>query len=144
MADEPVAPKMEVMNRTVVESGGLSFEATFRAPVGATLRVFGEVDGHRKELLRFDDFIEAPHYHVPADGHQIPVDRATRGEPLAWFIAQVRDHLAQVFTAAGFAAILPGLDLDAVSASATEIRQAMEACVPAGYVRVPGVGLQRS
>jgi hypothetical protein len=142
MVDEPGAPQMEVMKRTVVDSGGLRFEATFRAPAGATLRVFGEVEGHQQELLRFDDFIEAPHYHAPSDGDQIPFDRAAKGEPLAWFVAQIRDHLAELLTQAGFSATLAGLDLDAVSASVDEIRHAMEACAPAGYVRVPGVGLR--
>jgi hypothetical protein len=144
MADQPAIPHMDIMNRTVVESGGLTFEATFRAPAGATLRVIGDVDGHPEELLRFDDFIERPHYHVPADGDQINFDRATNGEPLAWFVAQIRDHLADLLTQAGFSAMVPRLDLGEVSASADEIRQAMEACVPAGYVRVPGVGLQPS
>jgi hypothetical protein len=128
----------------VVESGRLRFEATFRAPAGATLRVFGEVEGHQEELLRFDDFVEDPHYHAPADGDQIAFDRTAKGEPLVWFVAQIRDHLAELLTQAGFSAVLAGVDLDEVSASAEEIRQAMEECVPAGYVRVPGVGLQPS
>src|SRR5438874_1052530 len=82
-------------------------EATFRAPAGATLRVSGDVDGHVTELLRFDDFIDGPHYHIPPAGDPIPFDQAALGEPLTWFIAQLRDHLAELLTQAGFARILP-------------------------------------
>jgi hypothetical protein len=132
------------MNRQLVECGGLQFEATFRAPAGATLRVLGEVEGQDTELLRFDDFVESPHYHVPASGPATLFDQERLGEPLPWFVGQLRDHLAELITEAGFAQILPNLDLGAVTDHAGDIRKAMEACVPDGYVRVAGVGLQRS
>jgi hypothetical protein len=144
MTDQETPPHMEVTGRQVREYGGLRFEATFRAPAGATLRVSGAVDGQDTELLRFDDFIEAPHYHVPAAGDAILFDQAALGEPLTWFVSQVRDHLGELLAEAGFARILPGVDLDAVAAHAADIKDAMEACVPDGYVRVPGVGLRRS
>ncbi len=130
--------------RQVVDCGGLRFEATFRAPAGATLRVSGDVDDHTTELLRFDDFIEAPHYHIPADAEPIRFDQATLGEPLAWFVSQLRDHLGELLVEAGYARILSDVDLDAVAQHAADIRKAMEACVPEGYRRVPGVGLRRS
>lgn len=123
--------------------GGLQFEASFRG-AGATLRVFGDVDGQRTELLRFDDFIETPHYHVPAHGDPIEFDRVGLGDPLEWFVGQLRDHLPELLTDAGYAGILPGVDAGAVSAGADRIREAMISCVPAGYVRVKGVGLQRA
>ena len=130
--------------RQLVGCGGLRFEATFRAPAGATLRVSGEVDGHMTELLRFDDFIEGPHYHAPAGGDPIPFDQAALGEPLTWFISQVRDHLGELLAEAGYARILSDVDLHAIAEHGEDIRKAMEACVPDGYVRVPGVGLRRS
>jgi hypothetical protein len=144
MTDRQMPPDLEVTGRQVVECGGLRFEATFRAPAGATLRVSGDVDGHVTELLRFDDFIDGPHYHLPAAGDPIPFDQAALGEPLTWFVSQLRDHLAELFAEAGFARVLSDVDLDAVTNHAEDIRKAMEACVPNGYVRVPGVGLQRS
>jgi hypothetical protein len=128
----------------VVACGGLRFEATFRAPAGATLRVSGEVDGHVTELLRFDDFIDGPHYHIPADGDPIPFDRVALGEPLTWFVSQLRDHLGELLAEAGYARVLSDVDLDAVTDRGEDIRKAMEACVPDGYIRVPGVGLRRS
>ena len=144
MPSEPIPPSPEATDPRVVDCGGLRFEATFRAPAGATLRVFGEVEGATTELLRFDDFIEGPHYHVPAAGDATPFDPDLLGEPLSWFISQLRDHLAELLDEAGFARILPDVDVDAVTKHAEDIRDAMEACVPDGYARVPGVGLRRS
>ena len=135
---------MTDQERQVVECGGLSFKASFRAPAGATLRVTSEVDGRVTELLRFDDFIDGPHYHVPAAGDPILFDRAALGEPLNWFVSEIRDHLAELLTQAGFARILSNVDLDAISRHSEDIRKAMEACVPDGYLRVPGVGLGRA
>ena len=144
MTDQEIAPHLEITGRHAVEYGGLRFEASFRPPAGATLRVSGYVEGHETELLRFDDFIERPHYHIPADGDPIPFDRAALGDPLAWFVSQLRDRLAELLAQAGYARILSDIDLDAVTEHAEDIRKAMEACVPDGYVRVPGVGLRRS
>jgi hypothetical protein len=144
MVDQQVPRHREAAGRQVVDCGGLRFEATFRAPAGATLRVFGEVDGDIAELLRFDDFIEGPHYHIPAAADPVPFDQSLRGEPLTWFVSQLRDHLSELLDEAGFARVLSDVDLDDVTEHAEEIRKAMEACVPDGYTRVPGVGLRRS
>ena len=81
MADQQIPRHPEATDGQVVDCGGLRFEATFRAPAGATLRVFGEVDGDIAELLRFDDFIEGPHYHIPAAGDPMPFDQGLLGEP---------------------------------------------------------------
>ena len=124
------------------ECGGLRFAVSFRGP-GATLRVSGRVDGQWEEVLRFDDFIEQPHYHVPASGDAIMVDREAVGAPLDFYVAQLRDHLGELLTDAGYESVAADVDLRAVSEDAERIRDAMIECVPDGYVRVPGVGLQR-
>ena len=144
MTDPADAAASGSHGRQVVVCGGLRFEATFRAPAGATLRVSGDVDGHITELLRFDDFIEGPHYHLPAGGDPIPFDQAALGEPLTWFVSQLRDHLGELLAEAGYARVLSDVDLDAVTDHGEDIRKAMEACVPDGYIRVPGVGLRRT
>lgn len=144
MADQQDPPPLEATAPRVVDRGGLRFEATFRTPAGATLRVFGNIEGQVTELLRFDDFVEEPHYHVPAAGDPRPFDRAALGEPLTWYICQLRDHLCELLAEAGFAGVVPELDLVAVTDHAEDVRQAMEDCVPAGFVRVPGVGLRLS
>jgi hypothetical protein len=138
------SPAFEVTGRQLVDCGGLRFEATFRAPAGATLRVLGDVEGQQTELLRFDDFIDGPHYHVPASGPAIQFDQERLGEPLAWYVLQLRDHLTDLITETGFAPVLADVDPVAVTDHAEDIRKAMEACVPGGYERVPGVGLRPS
>lgn len=126
-----------------LEIGGLQFATSFRG-AGATLRVYGDVDGRRTELLRFDDFIESPHYHVPAAADPIPLDRSQIGEPLAWYIGQLREHLGDMLVAGGYGELLDRVDLAAVTAEAGRIEQAMIDVVPDdGYIREPGVGLQR-
>jgi hypothetical protein len=125
------------------DCGGLRFAASFRG-AGATLRVSGQVDGHWEELLRFDDFIDQPHYHVPASADPIMFDRDAQGEPLAFFVAELRDHLGELLTTAGYGDVAAHVDLRAVTDDAEHIRAAMIDVVPEdGYVRLPGVGLQR-
>lgn len=127
---------------TEVHIGGLHFTASFRG-AGATLRVYGPAGGRQTELLRFDDFIDEPHYHVPADGPQIQFDRDALGAPLDWFVEQIRDHLGEILATAGFTDALAVVDLRAVADNAESIKKAMLDCVPAGYVREPGVGLRQ-
>ena len=121
--------------------GGLRFDVSFRTR-GATLRVEGHVGGEWMELLRFDDFVDTPHYHVPATGASIDFDRAN-GDPLEWYLTQIRDHLADWLITAGFADIVPSVDTAAVTANIGALRDAMHACVPAGFERVLGLGLRR-
>jgi hypothetical protein len=124
----------------VYEFGGLRFDVSFRGP-GATLRVLGKVGDRFEEMLRFDDFVEDPHFHAPP-AVQMKFDRSL-GEPLAWYIAQIRDHLAEWLEKAGYASVLADVDVDAVTENAGTLEAAMEECVPEGYARVPGVGLQK-
>jgi len=133
----------EDVPETQLDLGGLNFGASCRQ-LGATLRVSGEVDGQRKELLRFDDFAHHPHYHVPADSMNIMFDRATLGAPLDWVIAQLRDHLGNLLTVAGYAKVASKVDLQAVTDHVEEIRQAMIDVVPEDrFTRVPNIGLQK-
>jgi len=128
---------------TILEFGGLRFEVSFRK-VGATLRVDGRVDGSWTEMLRFDDFVDQPHFHAPADGDAIAFDQRSLGEPLEWYVTQIRDHLTEWLVKAGFAQVLPTIDVEVVSLNADRLTAAMNACLPTGFVRVPGKGLQRS
>lgn len=124
----------------VYEFGGLRFDVSFRGR-GATLRVFGKVGDSFEEMLRFDDFVEDPHFHAPP-AVQMKFDRSL-GEPLVWYIAQIRDHLAEWLETAGYESVLADVDVDEVTENAGVLEAAMEDCVPEGYVRVPGVGLQK-
>ncbi len=120
--------------------GGLRFDVSFRGR-GPTLRVLGQVGAEWTEMLRFDDFVDEPHFHAPP-AERFSFDRSL-GDPLTWFVAQVRDHLAEWLQRAGFGAILPDIDVAEITAHAGELEAAMARCVPAGCTRVTGYGLQR-
>jgi hypothetical protein len=140
---KPSPESLRAVGQQVLEFGGLRFDVAFRAIGGATLRVDGKVDNEWKELLRFDDFIDVPHYHAPADAEQINFDRAALGEPLAWYIAQIRDHLPEWLEKSGFADVIPAIDMKEVAGNIDKVEKAMRDCVPEGFVRVPGIGIQR-
>jgi hypothetical protein len=139
----PSPESMRAINQQILEFGGLRFDVTFRSVAGATLRVDGKVGDDWKELLRFDDFVDKPHYHAPADAAQIDFDRDKDGEPLAWYIAQIRDNLPELLTDSGFGDIARAIDMDEIARNVDKVDRAMRDCVPEGFERVPGVGLQR-
>jgi hypothetical protein len=139
---EQSAEKLQPQPSQHFAFGGLRFDVAFRAPAGATLRVDGLVDGDWTELLRFDDFVDVPHFHAPANAAQIDFDRSN-GEPLEWYLAQIEHHLAEWLTTSGYAAVIPTVDFAAVSANVDTLREAMHTCVPETFRRVPGLGLQR-
>jgi hypothetical protein len=127
-----------------LDIGGLRFSASFRAPAGATLRISAQFEDGWRELLRFDDFVEQPHFHVPASADATMVDREVNGAPLDFFIAKLRDQLGELLSQGGLSDILETTDLGAITNNIDRIRQAMIDVVPDGYTRVPGVGLQRA
>jgi hypothetical protein len=139
---QPEAQAFYRLNQRELEFGGLRFDVYFTGTFGATMRLSGQVDGDWKELLRFDDFVDMPHYHAPADAHQTNYDSAN-GDPLEWYIAQIRDDLPEWLTKSGYAGVLPSIDFAVVSANVGQLRDAMHDVVPEGFQRVPGVGLQR-
>jgi hypothetical protein len=142
MENDPIPPAHEGSAPSLLEFGGLRFEVSFR-DVGATLRVDGRVGDGWTEMLRFDDFVDSPHFHAPASGDSIAFDRTAHGEPLAWYVEQIQEHLPEWLERSGFADVLTTIDVDEVSRNAPRLTEAMQACVPEGFVRVPGVGLQR-
>jgi hypothetical protein len=136
-------PALDVSEPVEVDLGGLRFSATFRAPAGATLRVSRLLTGRWLELLRFDDFVEQAHYHVPAAGDATMVDAGTDGVALDFYLDQIGDHLAELLARGGFEEVVPTIDVEAVTKNIDQVRQAMIDVVPDGYTRVPGVGLRR-
>ena len=54
-----------------------------------------------------------------------------------------RDELPEWLSKAGFADVIPTIDMATVAANLPKVSHAMETCIPESFVRVPGVGLQR-
>jgi len=69
---------------------------------GVSIHVFGD-DGC--EYLRFDCFVEEPHYHyvLPREPHQrvVPFDAVANGDPLTWTLSCLRTRLAPMLREAG-------------------------------------------
>ena len=71
---------------------------------GLSLQVRGEVDGEDTELLRFDCFEIAPHYHyAPArENTQVMLDPVVTGNPIGWAFEQIATRLPAMLTKAGY------------------------------------------
>ena len=50
---------------------------------GVTMNVYGDVDGQDVEILRFDCFDHAPHYHYGPEklDERLMLDKTTEGDP---------------------------------------------------------------
>ncbi len=134
----------EKLNERSLELGGLRFEVYFTKGWGPTTRVLGQRDGEWVEVLRFDDFAVMPHYHAPAESDAIMFDRGTLGDPMEWYLGQVRDNLTDLLGKNGNADVLPTIDQAVVTEQIDQLREAMSSCVPEGFTRVPGIGLRHS
>ena len=74
---------------TELEIGGVVLAIEYRNfgdDRGPAVRVFGDIDGERTQLLRFDCFDDDPHYHYAPTGvnRMFHLDRLTMGCPVAF------------------------------------------------------------
>ena len=136
---------IERVNQVVLEFGGVRFEIYYTRYFGSSTRLFGKVKDEWVEMLRFDDFVGVPHYHAPADNDDaIMLDVTTVGEPMAFYLDTISTKLPEVLPKIGFGEVLPSIDLDRVKANLELVRYAMSSCLPEGFSRVRGQGLQDS
>ena len=120
--------------RQTVEIGGLRFEITHRTlqdDGGPTIEVYGDVDGESTQVLRFDCFRKAPHYHMPPSSPEVlKLDPATVGDGLDWSLAQIREHVPEMLATAGFMKLSRAVDREALAADWTQVRDAVAATAP--------------
>lgn len=108
--------------------GGLRFEACRREiegiDGGVTMRVFfgGAGDGTAAdgtvpaELLRFDCFRKAPHYHAPGENQkETKIDGARFGDGRAWVFEQLATNWQTLLAEGGFEALAPEIDAAALA-----------------------------
>jgi hypothetical protein len=100
---------------------------------GASIDVYGPVDGKETELIKFDCFEKGPHYHAPADARPIDLDRSQQGNGLDWALATIREGLPELLAASGHAELARSLDRALLAARWTEVRDAVLATAPASY-----------
>ncbi len=103
------------------ESGGVQVIVEARrggqGDWGATFRIIGK-DGDKKvETLRFDCFMNRPHYHYApgAKSETHNIDKAKTPNPLGWVMNQLRTELPAMIQHAGFAEIARAVDQSAVA-----------------------------
>lgn len=119
---------MELGN-TKIEAGAVCFALQYRALMpdqGLCLQVVGEVDGHLKELLRFDCFDQHPHYHYDPEGRneRLDIDKTTAGNPLGWTLKQLRTRLPAMLNKAGYESIANKLDCNLVLKQLDQVEEA--------------------
>jgi hypothetical protein len=130
-------------NEIALEFGGLRLEVYYTNNFGDSTRVFGRVDGEWVEMLRFDDFVDTPHYHAPADNpQQIDLEVSESGEPREFFLNFLADRLTDVLPSIGFADVTQSLDLGEIRRHLPTVRQAMDSVLADGFYRVEGACLQ--
>jgi len=117
-----------------VEVGGLRFVVMHRAigeDGGATIEVFGDVDGKAIQVLRFDCFRKGPHYHYDPTGknRQEKLDPA-REDPLDWSFRQIRSNIPTMLRTAGFDALARQVDAGALGRDWTKVKDAVLASAP--------------
>jgi len=110
-----------------LELGGLRFVAC-RREVGEfggwTLEVWGPVAGEDTQVLRFDCFRGAPHYHMPPSAKgQLALDPNEVGDGLAWALDCARHQLPEMVAKAGFADLAQELDGSVFEAGTSEIEK---------------------
>jgi hypothetical protein len=96
---------------------------------GPAVRVYGDVGGRSVQLLRFDCFAQAPHYHYDPQGRDERCDLEGMGlaESSAWTLEQLRMNLGAMIEKAGYPEVAARLDAAAVAASLPQVEEAMQA-----------------
>jgi hypothetical protein len=127
-----------------LEFGGLRLEVYFTGDFGASIIAFA-LARPEIEMLRFDDFVDRPHYHAPGDDqHPTNLDVAEVGEPLEFFLNYLAKSLPTVLPQIGFADVVETLDLAEIGRHLDVVRASATSVLPDGFYRVPGTSLQDS
>ena len=105
-----------------IEVGGLCFNARYsnlNADRGPSLRIYGEVEGQRVQLLRFDCFEVDPHYHYDPDGKNnlLRLDTTKVSDPITWAMDHLRGNVASLVRIAGYSPLADDLDEGVLTAA---------------------------
>ena len=95
---------------------------------GVALHVCGEQDGVWRELLRFDCFVEDPHYHYVSwrdrANEMLHLDPSADGDPLAWALERIRTRLPQMLVRAGAVDVAGRVESSRLEALLPQLTQA--------------------
>jgi len=98
-----------------IPSGALKFGIEYRhlqGDQGICIHVFGEVNGREEEVLRFDCFQRAPHYHYAwsTNDQYVTLDTTADGDPFQWTVERLRTRLPAMLIRAGASDLARTLD----------------------------------
>ena len=82
------------------------------ADQGVCIQVMADIAGKETEILRFDCFDNAPHYHYgpEKDNVRILLDTVVAGNPIGWTTKQLRNRLPEMIKRAGYEELAGQLD----------------------------------
>ena len=93
---------------TIINVGPVDVTLSYRREImpdqGLMVQVYGDIDGNDTEILRFDCFDQAPHYHYGPENHNIrlPMDKTTVGTPWGWTLDNIRNNLPGMVRRSGY------------------------------------------
>jgi len=118
-----------------LEASGLRFAVEYRSTRtdrGPSLQVLGDVDGKEVQLLRFDCFDEAPHFHYDPQGknNRIFLNKARVTDPIAWTMDYLCGNVATLVRIAGYGQLASRLDEPALMSAMPAVEKALRDSVP--------------
>ena len=123
-------------NEVEIHAGAVSVGMHYRDDIpgdeGLCIQVRADVDGRGTELLRFDCFQQAPHYHYgPEAGNERIMFNATAGgDTLQWTLERFEGgRLSPMIERAGYPAIAAAVDAAAIAAALPEVIRRAHAIV---------------
>ncbi len=105
----------------VYKAGAIDITLEYRALMadqGVCVQVYANVDGKDTEILRFDCFDQAPHYHYGPENHNMRLflDKTTCGNPFGWTMGNLRNNLPGMIQQAGYENLAAAVEAQPVSA----------------------------
>ena len=96
------------------------------ATQGVCIQVAGDIAGKETELLRFDCFDSAAHYHYGPENknERIMLDPTVTRNPIAWTIKQLKIKLPDMLERAGYKDLADQLDYNLVAQKLREVEAA--------------------
>lgn len=120
-----------MLRRQTFEAGTVWITVEYRhfgGDEGYDIRVYAEVDGSPRQILRFDCFKFQPHYHYDPVGRDERIELAGYGmsDALLWTIQQIEHHLPEMVLRAGYPQIASAVNSEAVQHAVSRLREYLE------------------
>ena len=85
-----------------IQNGRFSFTVSYRKmknDEGLSIRILGPAENQEVELLRFDCFLNAPHYHTAVYDHNT-IRKIEESDAATWALDEIQQRLTQHIAAA--------------------------------------------